>query len=80
LVARHPLTKIPENALKFAVGVLISAFGTFWVGEGIGVAWPWGDYSLIVLSISYAIVGAITVGLCRKVAATTARTSEEISV
>ena len=60
LIARHPLTRIPENALKFAVGVLISSFGTFWVGEGIGVVWPWGDYSLIVLSISYAVVAAIS--------------------
>jgi len=65
LIARHPLTRIPENALKFAVGVLISSFGTFWVGEGIGIAWPWGDYSLIVLSISYAVVAAIGVASAR---------------
>src|SRR5262250_1804531 len=39
-VAIHlPRARIPENALKFVVGVLLSAFGTFWVGEGIGVAW-----------------------------------------
>ena len=65
LIARHPLTRIPENALKFAVGVLISSFGTFWVGEGMRIVWPWGDYSLIVLSISYAIVAAMSVVLAR---------------
>jgi len=65
LIARHPLTRIPENALKFAVGVLISAFGTFWVGEGIGIAWPWKDYSLIVLSISYAVVAALVATVSR---------------
>ena len=65
LIARRPLTRIPENALKFAVGVLISSFGTFWVGEGIGIAWPWGDYSLIVLSISYAVIAAGAVASAR---------------
>jgi uncharacterized membrane protein len=65
VAARHPLTRIPENALKFAVGVLICAFGTFWVGEGIGVVWPWSDYSLIVLSISYAAVAGIGVAVAR---------------
>jgi len=40
---RHPATMIPENALKFAVGMLLSAFGTFWVGEGLGLHWPGND-------------------------------------
>ena len=40
LVVHKPLTRIPENALKFTVGVLLSAFGAFWLGEGIGLDWP----------------------------------------
>jgi uncharacterized membrane protein len=49
VVIRHPLSRIPENALKFAVGLLLSAFGTFWAGEGIGVNWPLSDLMLIAL-------------------------------
>src|ERR1700687_319990 len=39
-VVHRPLARIPENTLKFAVGVMLSAFGMFWTGEGLGVAWP----------------------------------------
>ena len=63
IVARRPLTRIPENALKYAVGVLVCAFGTFWVGEGIGIRWPWGDYSLIALSLSWLTVSAAGVAM-----------------
>jgi len=66
LIARHPLTRIPENALKFVVGVLISTFGTFWTGEGLGIIWPWDDYSLLVLSASYAVAAGIAVVLTRR--------------
>ena len=53
----RPLAKIPENTLKFAVGILLSAFGTFWVGEGIGVAWPARDWSLLALVAIYLLTG-----------------------
>jgi uncharacterized membrane protein len=39
VMLRHPVAMIPENTLKFAVGVLLCAFGTFWVGEGLGLPW-----------------------------------------
>src|SRR5258708_2292721 len=39
-VVHRPLARVPENTLKFAVGVMLSAFGIFWTGEGLGVAWP----------------------------------------
>ena len=53
----RPLSKIPENTLKFAVGILLSAFGTFWVGEGVGVAWPAQDWSLLGLVAIYLLTG-----------------------
>ena len=49
LVVHRPVARIPENQLKFAVGVLLAAFGTFWVGEGIGLAWPGRDWSILGL-------------------------------
>ena len=61
-VVRAPLARVPENALKFTVGVLLTSFGIFWVGEGVGAEWPGGDASLpavigFMLLGSFAIVG-----------------------
>ncbi|MBV9848995.1 MAG: TMEM165/GDT1 family protein [Armatimonadetes bacterium] len=65
LIARHPLSNIPENALKLAVGVLVSAFGTFWAGEGLGLAWPGGDWATVALSLGYLAVAGLGVLLAR---------------
>ncbi len=51
-----PLANIPENMLKFGVGILLTAFGTFWVGEGIGVRWPASDWALPILVLIYLLV------------------------
>lgn len=53
-VIRHPLSRVPENDLKFSVGVLLAAFGSFWVGEGAGVKWVLSDGMIIVLAVGYA--------------------------
>lgn len=56
-VAMHrPLANIPENTLKFAVGVLLSAFGTFWLGEGIHLEWPADDWSLVAVIVFFLLV------------------------
>jgi uncharacterized membrane protein len=49
VAARAPLARVPENTLKFAVGVLLSAYGIFWVAEGAGVSWPGDQASLLVI-------------------------------
>jgi uncharacterized membrane protein len=46
---RGPLSRVPENALKFGVGVMLTAFGTFWAAEGAGAEWPGGDAALLAL-------------------------------
>jgi uncharacterized membrane protein len=61
---RRPVSMIPENILKFAVGVLLCSFGTFWVGEGAGIAWPGDDLSLIWLCLGFLLVALATVSLC----------------
>ena len=61
----RPLARVPENTLKFAVGVLLSAFGTFWVGEGFGVQWVGEDWSILALVGGYLAVALLCVSLCR---------------
>ena len=50
LALHKPLSRVPENTLKFAVGVLLSSFGVFWVGEGLKFKWPGEDISLFGLA------------------------------
>jgi Ca2+/H+ antiporter, TMEM165/GDT1 family len=51
LILHRPLARVPENTLKFAVGILISAFGVFWVGEGLGFHWPGDDLAIVALVV-----------------------------
>jgi uncharacterized membrane protein len=66
LALRRPLSRVPENTLKFGVGVMLSAFGTFWVGEGIGLAWPGGDAAILVLMAVMLAIGLAGVALLRR--------------
>jgi uncharacterized membrane protein len=62
LVVRGPLERVPENALKFGVGVLLTSFGIFWAGEGAGVSWPGEDLAILGL---IAYVGLLSLTLTR---------------
>jgi uncharacterized membrane protein len=66
-MVQAPLQRVPENAIKFVVGAMITAFGTFWSLEGIGggVAWPWGDWSLLGLAVFYTLGGLALIALMR---------------
>lgn len=64
-LVHRPLAKVPENLLKFIVGILLCAFGTFWFGEGAGIRWPGGDASLAGLTLGYLAVALVTIGICR---------------
>lgn len=61
LLLRRPVSMIPENILKFIVGVLLCGFGTFWVGEGTGIAWPGADLSLPLLCLGFLAAALIAV-------------------
>ncbi len=63
---RAPLTKIPENVMKFVVGVMLTSFGTFWAGSSLGVHWPLGEVSLIFLIALYLITSWLSVGRLKK--------------
>jgi uncharacterized membrane protein len=45
----RPLTRVPENTLKYGVGIMLTSFGWFWFGEGIGIRWPYGDAPILGL-------------------------------
>ena len=61
-----PLTRVPENQLKFAVGLLLTTFGTFWGAEGAGVSWPGEDAALPVVLAFYLAVSFVLVRLLRR--------------
>lgn len=66
LVVHRPLTRVPENTLKFAVGIMLSAFGIFWTGEGLGVSWPGADIAIVVFAALFLAVALAAVALLRR--------------
>ncbi len=66
LVLHRPLARVPENGLKFAVGILIAAFGVFWVGEGLGLEWPGEEWALFGLALGLLCAAALAVRLVRR--------------
>ncbi len=58
LAVRAPLARVPENTMKFAVGVMLVSFGVFWAGEGAGLSWPGGDAFLLAL-LAFALAVAL---------------------
>lgn len=65
LALHRPMSNIPENALKFIVGLLLSAFGTFWTGEGLGVEWPGADWSILGLIVGFGLAAVIALAIAR---------------
>ena len=67
IAIRTPLSRVPENTLKFAVGVLLSAFGTFWIGEGLAFLWPGGDLAVPALALGFFTAAAVGVMLTHRI-------------
>ena len=65
-LVRQPLARVPENTLKFAVGVILSTFGIFSTGEGSGVPWPGDDRSILVFALLFLGVGIGSVASLRR--------------
>jgi uncharacterized membrane protein len=67
IIVHKPLARVPENTLKFGVGVMLSAFGVYWTGEGLGVPWPGHDFAIVVFAAIFLAVGlALAAGLKAK--------------
>ena len=69
VAARAPLTRVPENALKFSVGVMLTSFGMFWGAEGAGAHWPGDDAALLALVPATLLTGLAMARLLRRRAA-----------
>jgi uncharacterized membrane protein len=67
IAVRAPLARVPENAMKFAVGIMLTSFGTFWGAEGAGVHWPGNDAALLVLVPVFLLVALGYVLMLRRV-------------
>jgi uncharacterized membrane protein len=61
----RPLARIPENTLKFGVGILLSSFGVFWTGEGLGIAWPGSDWALAGFILIFLLVSLLSIRMAR---------------
>jgi uncharacterized membrane protein len=75
VAVRAPLARVPENALKFVVGVMLTSFGIFWSAEGAGASWPGGDAALLAIIPGVAVVSVAMVAWLRR-GALTARSVE----
>ena len=66
LLVHRPLARVPENGMKFIVGVMLTSFGTFWGAEGAGAHWPGGDAALLVIIPATAVVSGLIISLLRR--------------
>ena len=60
ILVHKPRSRIPENTLKFCLDVMLSAFGVFWTGEGLGIAWPGQDLILLFFGAIFLGAGLLT--------------------
>jgi uncharacterized membrane protein len=65
-LVRAPLARVPENRIKFAVGLLLTSFGTFWAAEGAGVQWPGKELALFGILAFTAAVALVLVRWLRR--------------
>lgn len=63
VLLRRPLARVPENGLKFVVGLMLTSFGAYWGGEGVGIDWPTGDLTILGLLVGFAVASLLAVRL-----------------
>jgi uncharacterized membrane protein len=66
VVVRKPLARVPENTLKYAVGIILTSLGTFWAAEGMGASWPGDFVSIFFLAAAYLAASQAAVMLSRR--------------
>jgi uncharacterized membrane protein len=63
LIVHRPLSRVPENLLKLVVGILLTAFGIFWIGEGLGFGWLGGDWAILALIAALGATALLSIRL-----------------
>lgn len=66
IALKAPLSRVPENVMKFVVGVMLTSFGTFWAGESLGVLWPGKDASILLLIAGYLAASWLVISTIKK--------------
>ena len=66
VIVRKPLAQVPENTLKYAVGIILTSVGTFWAAEGMGVSWPLDFVSIVGLAVLYFVASRVAIALIRR--------------
>jgi uncharacterized membrane protein len=69
ITLRAPLARVPENSMKFVVGIMLTSFGIFWGAEGAGATWPGADAALLVVVPAVALFALALVAVLRRAAA-----------
>lgn len=67
LMVHKPLSQVPENSLKFVVGLMLTSFGIFWTGEGLGTEWPGADLMLIAIFAVLSLFSLVAVRRLRNI-------------
>jgi uncharacterized membrane protein len=80
IAVRAPLSRVPENSMKFAVGVMLIAFGMFWGAEGAGAHWPLDDAALLALIPAVALYALALVALLRRRSATASPVHADVAI
>jgi uncharacterized membrane protein len=75
IAVRAPLARVPENTMKFVVGIILTSFGIYWGGDGAGAHWPGGDIALLVIAAAVAMFSLGLVALLRRFEAQVAPSS-----
>jgi len=66
VLVQAPLHRIPENTLKFVVGIMLTTFGTFWAGESFGITWPLSDLFLLILAALYLVASGLLISAIKQ--------------
>ena len=72
-LVHRPLSRVPENSMKFVVGIMLTSFGVFWGGEGVGVNWPGSDLALLGVIAFFVLVALVLVADLRRRVTLTSR-------
>lgn len=66
IALRKPFSRVPENAMKFVVGIMLVSFGSYWSGEGLGIPWRLGDATLFAILAAYIVASVALIGFLRR--------------